>query len=65
MADREHRWIFASQRPWTPGAYRIAVDASVEDLAGNCVGKPFEIDVLRPVEKKVEQKIHYLPFAVR
>lgn len=65
LADREHRWEWIRQQPWPAGDYRIAVDATVEDLAGNSVDKPFEIDVLRPVQKKVEQKIHYLPFAVR
>jgi hypothetical protein len=65
LADREHRWLFHGERPWAAGDYRVAVDATIEDLAGNSVGKPFEIDVLRPVEKKVETKLHYLPFAVR
>jgi hypothetical protein len=65
LVDHEHRWTFSGAQPWSVGDYRIAVDSTVEDLAGNSVGKPFEIDVLRPVQKKVEQKIHYLPFAVR
>lgn len=65
LADHEHRWEWIRQQPWPAGDYRVAVDATVEDLAGNSVDKPFEIDVLRPVQKKVEQKIHYLPFAVR
>jgi hypothetical protein len=65
LADKEHRWTFNVEKPWAAGDYRVAVDSTVEDLAGNSVGKPFEIDVLRPVEKKVEAKVHYLPFAVR
>jgi hypothetical protein len=65
LADKEHRWSFSVDKPWAAGDYRVAVDSTLEDLAGNSVGKPFEIDVLRPVEKKVEAKLHYLPFAVR
>ena len=65
LADKEHRWSFTVAKPWAAGDYRVAVDSTLEDLAGNSVGRPFEIDVLRPVEKKVEAKLHYLPFAVR
>ncbi len=65
LADKEHRWLFTPEQPWKSGDYRIAVDSTLEDLAGNSVDRPFEIDVLRPVERKVETKIHYLPFAVR
>ncbi len=65
LADKEHRWLFTPEYPWKSGDFRIAVDSTLEDLAGNSVDRPFEIDVLRPVERKVETKVHYLPFAVR
>jgi hypothetical protein len=64
VADHEHRWEFRPETEWQSGKYRVAVDATVEDLAGNSVAKPFEIDVLHPVEKKIQENIHHLPFAV-
>jgi hypothetical protein len=63
LAEHEHRWEFRPQANWNAGNYRVAVDSTIEDLAGNSIAKPFEIDVLRPVEKKVPVNIHYLPFA--
>ncbi|MCA9259428.1 MAG: Ig-like domain-containing protein [Planctomycetales bacterium] len=33
---------FAPQTPWRAGAYRLEIDGSLEDLAGNSVGRAFE-----------------------
>ena len=65
VTDKEHGWEFQPKANWAAGDYRIAVDTVLEDLAGNSVARAFEVDVLHPVEKKVEAKISYLPFAVR
>jgi hypothetical protein len=65
LVDHEQRWAFTPKQPWSPGQYRIAIDTALEDLAGNNVGRPFEVDVLHPIEKKIEAKIVYLPVLVR
>ncbi len=65
VTDKEHGWEFQPRANWAAGDYRIAVDTAFEDLAGNSVARAFEVDVLHAVEKKVEAKISYLPFAVR
>jgi hypothetical protein len=65
LEAQERRWEFRPDADWTAGNYRVAVDATIEDLAGNSIAKPFEIDVLRPVEKKIPINIHYLPFAAQ
>ncbi len=65
LTDHEHRWEFRPEAKWVGGNYRIAVDSTIEDLAGNSIAKPFEIDVLRPVEKRIQVNIHHLPFAAR
>jgi hypothetical protein len=64
VTEQEHGWEFRPDGKWTAGDYRIAVDSTVEDLAGNSIGRAFEIDVLRPVQKQVEVKITHLPFTV-
>src|SRR5262249_25661301 len=37
---------------------------TLEDLAGNRVGQPFEVDVFRPVERQANAKTVSLPFRV-
>src|SRR5207249_867063 len=41
------------------------IDTRLEDLAGNSVGRPFEVDVFRPVEREVKAEAVKLPFRVR
>lgn len=62
---QETRWRFTPSRPWTRGRYELEIDTTLEDLSGNSVGRPFEIDVVRPIRKKVEKKTVSLPFRVK
>ena len=40
----ETRWAFAPHAPWRPGAYELVAAATLEDVAGNRIGRPFEVD---------------------
>jgi hypothetical protein len=60
----ETRWRFTPGREWAAGDYRIAVDRDLEDLAGNSVGRLFEVDVFDKVEARTVPQIVYLPFRV-
>ena len=40
----ETRWTFAPRAPWRPGEYRLVAAATLEDVAGNRIGRPFELD---------------------
>ncbi|HTN74412.1 MAG TPA: hypothetical protein VL096_04165 [Pirellulaceae bacterium] len=53
IADEEHRWEFVPKRPWSDQPHRLVVDAVLEDLAGNRLGQPFEVDQLKPIERTV------------
>lgn len=59
------RWSFRPERPWRPGTYRVDVDTALEDLAGNSIARPFEVDVLRPLTRRTEPTTASLPFAIR
>jgi hypothetical protein len=61
----ETRWRFTPDAPWPAGAYRISVDKDLEDLAGNSIGRPFEVDVFEKVERKPVAETVLLPFRVR
>ena len=56
---------FAPAKPWARGEYKLAVDTRLEDVCGNRVGEPFEVDVFRPIERKIETKTVERKFTVR
>ena len=44
----ETRWTFTPREPWQPGEYRLVAAATLEDVAGNRIGRPFEVDAVEP-----------------
>ena len=42
----ETRWTFTPRAPWRPGEYRLVAAATLEDVAGNRIGRPFEVDAV-------------------
>jgi hypothetical protein len=64
VTDEETCWRFAPDSPWEAGQYHIVVDKALEDLGGNNVGRPFEVDVFRPVERALKKEAVELPFRI-
>jgi hypothetical protein len=64
LGEAETRWRFTPQSPWGVGEYRIAIGAELEDLAGNSVARPFEVDLTGPISKRVDTEKIYLPFRI-
>lgn len=65
VTNEESRWAFTPDEPWKPGTYALVAETTLEDLAGNKIGEPFEVDVFRPVQKRVETKTVRIPFQVK
>jgi hypothetical protein len=65
LAHQERSWFFSPEQPWTSGAYELVIDTALEDLAGNRIGRPFEVDELPPIDKTVVAEFFRLPFEVR
>jgi hypothetical protein len=61
----EQRWQFTPVNPWTAGVDQLRVDTALEDLAGNKVDRPFDVDVFERVEKSVRTETKTLPFTVK
>jgi hypothetical protein len=61
----ETRWRFMPKRPWKAGTYHLVAETTLEDLAGNNLERPFEVDVFHPVQKEMKTKTVKLPFRVR
>jgi hypothetical protein len=51
-ADAEQTWQFSPTSPWRGGAYELVIDTTLEDLAGNSVAKPFEVDMVHQSREK-------------
>jgi hypothetical protein len=64
VSENESLWRFTPDRPWRPGDYRIVVGAELEDVAGNSVARPFEVDVVRPISPRIDRDTVSLPFRV-
>lgn len=61
----ETEWRLTPQQPWKAGGYNLVVDTGLEDLAGNRIGQPFDIDLFDHVTQHIETKTVSLPFVVR
>ncbi len=65
IGEFEREWRFTPDQPWKAGDHRIEVDTALEDLSGNGVNRPFDIDVFEKVTKTIERKTVSLPFRIR
>jgi hypothetical protein len=65
VTEEEKRWQFTPKGAWPAGAYHLVADKQLEDLAGNNIGRPFEVDVFRPVQREVKAETARVPFVVR
>jgi hypothetical protein len=59
----ETRWTFTPREPWPGGEYRIVVMTILEDLAGNRIGRAFEVDRFDRVDPQTADQIT-LPFRI-
>jgi hypothetical protein len=65
LDDGERQWSFAPTRPWRRGSYRLVIQTTIEDLAGNNIGKPFDVDLFEKIEKRVVSRSVEVAFEVR
>ncbi len=65
VTDGETRWRFTPKQPWAAGPYRLVADARLEDLAGNTIGRPFEVDETHPTTTRSKAETVETPFEVR
>ena len=61
---QDQTWTFQPVDPWREGSYELAIPTIIEDLAGNNIGKPFDVD-LSAGEKRMTNTIVRLPFSIR
>lgn len=64
LAASESTWRFIPTEPWPAGEYRLVADTTLEDLAGNSIGRAFDVDVFGPVQQQITTETIELPFTV-
>lgn len=50
--EQEKEWRFTPNAPWAAGRHQLVIDALLEDLAGNNLKQPFEVDIHQPREER-------------
>ena len=64
VGELEKSWAFTPADPWKSGDYLLIVETILEDLAGNMIGRPFEVDSFERVERSVTRETVQLRFSV-
>ena len=61
----ETEWRFVPVAAWEQGRYELVADTRLEDLAGNSIAKPFEVDVFHPVERNQKSQAVRIPIEIK
>jgi hypothetical protein len=62
--EGERRWALIPEQSWQPGRYELIALSILEDLAGNRIGRAFEVDNFERVDKAAEPEVTAIPFAL-
>ncbi|MBI5771115.1 MAG: hypothetical protein HZA93_25290 [Verrucomicrobia bacterium] len=65
LSANETMWKFVPDAAWRAGDYRLVVATTIEDLAGNNVGKPFDVDVFEKIDRRIPNESVAVPFSIR
>lgn len=57
ISENETCWSFVPKDSWQAGRYRYIIDKNLEDIAGNSIGRPFDVDLSQQSETSTPQKI--------
>jgi hypothetical protein len=55
LSQFERVWNFVPQHAWASGEYELVIATHLEDVCGNRVGEPFEVDLFKPISKSIER----------
>jgi hypothetical protein len=64
VEEFETLWRFTPIDPWQVGDYSLKIGTELEDLAGNSVARPFEVDVAGPISRRITAETVQLPFRI-
>lgn len=53
VAREEKEWRFVPETPWSAREYQVVIRTTLEDVAGNHINRPFDVDTFDPITKSV------------
>jgi hypothetical protein len=65
LTDNERCWSFVPAAPWPGGRLQIVVPTAIEDLAGNNIGKLFDVDLFEPALPGPAEQSVKIPVEIR
>jgi hypothetical protein len=65
IRNNEARWQFIPEAPWHSGPHTLVIDMALEDLAGNRIGRPFDVDLINQSAERITAATTSLPFEIR
>ena len=63
VGGSELTWAFTPAEPWKAGQHNLVAFAMLEDLAGNRIGRAFEVDQFDRTDKSGEPEKTLIPFS--
>lgn len=60
----ETRWIMTPSDAWRPGRYELIALSILEDVAGNRIGRAFEVVTFDRVDRATEPAVTSMPFSL-
>lgn len=64
LEDQERRWTFIPAQPWARGPHQLLAQTTLEDLAGNNIGKSFEVDLFESVQRRLSNTVVTIDFRI-
>jgi len=60
----ESEWRFQPTQPWTTEEHHVVVDMALEDLAGNRIGRSFDVDTMTNPAERITKQSTSLTFRI-
>jgi hypothetical protein len=64
LGPGETQWRFQPAQRWKAGEYNLVIDMALEDLAGNRIGRPFDVDTLTSPSERITKPTTSLMFKI-
>jgi hypothetical protein len=65
IGRNETEWRFTPSKPWKSGSHLITADNALEDISGNHLDRPFDVDIFETVTKHINTNTSSIAFTVR
>jgi hypothetical protein len=64
LESEETVWKLTPKEPWQAGTYETVIGTDLEDLAGNSVGRRFDVDLVEPITPTIPSTTVTIPFRI-